>query len=1015
MIELLPLELGWSEQQRYVTGGEFSPTLVLGLGGSGIGVVKRHKRLMPLRYGSDLELIRYLGIDAGSHDFGVQPGLPALKRSEICDIGIREAEARRILKQIKEGHHRELAEWLYPDLLVRVLTGAGAGTVRACGRFCLFARFARVNSALDAALQDLLELPERLRTLERVAAEQITLSSTPVIYLVSSCCGGSGAGLLLDIALLLRHKLQAIAPQIKAVLVMPSVFDKDATKPGHKQRLQANAVATLMELQYFLDEEEVRKARWRFSYPDATVRTLPLNVPLLDQCFLVEAKNSDGESLESKEDVFELIARSLVQEVTPVGAQVRAREVDLDAAGLVQACNETGRPRLFHSFAYTSIILPARELLTYSAVRGSRELLNGLTRQGRHDVSREVRTFLSEVGMNEFGASNQVQEMLLTRVDRGAVARLNGQGYLLANQDARKAPDRLLALQAARWSGVPGATRDEDRGVVAFVEGEVQRVARLNRQIMEGMFPVTTEAPAPEITDKKRQIRDKLQQILLTEGLEGLLGWLDQLEADLAAMASEMEEEAAGWSVAQWQTRLDTLRAQVNRIHWGDQPEQNLVRHHNAGVDQKILEPVRQEAGKLFLSLKKWLDEEVEPAALAARANVEAADKLLVGAQSRLEMQYGAPSGPVTGYTLERPAIGLPEFEAYYAQQRLDPNPLLLEWAKALEDPLASLSTTDGATLFQGLLKFCSGHFGKALSSTNVVEVLGDVLQANDQDQAIKTKLDVLFTYCKPFWQMEPRANQEFQESLLVGVPVPNGENDLSGAGEALLARVEGWLDEKLETGATRPQTIRTGYPFSLEVSRRVYGARPYYHRDWATWKENYELLRSEPRMPLHIHREMEARLPDMEPVLPGHRSFALAVALGCVVKKGKRFYGGVLTRVTGGRSTRCPKYDSDLETVWPGTRTKGVELLDSEDLLGSTRPEAMAVFLTSPDAVDTVNAAIEALQETRGKAYKGALHKHLSHLDGLIGAASKDDGLVRQLRLERKCVEQELEELESA
>jgi hypothetical protein len=402
---------------------EVVPTLVIGLGGSGTWTARRLKKLMRQRYGI-IPLIRFLFLDCDQGAFTSEPELADVQDDEKVALVIRNPE--QIWQEVWQGKIEERAkwrDWLPEKLNVGTLRGArGAGGIRPVGRFALFASLQEVWGRLDSALRDILAIEQQLRATLGDQAERVTVRySEPCIYIVGSLCGGTGSSLFLDIAVLVRHCLRQIAsdaqPSIVGVFFLPSVFASEPNIRSDIDLLRANGYAALKELEYFCDGMALQSQPFTFRYP--LIGDVTVNAPVYDEAFVVEDGTPDGSHLNSKEEVFEMVARSLLVDIgLPFGSRHRSRLVDIKARLPMSPCPQTGRERLIHSLGMTSVAVPIAEIVKRGALQRLRQFLNdhalgqGLSAD---ELKGEVDSFLQANQLEERGNRNDLLERLLTR------------------------------------------------------------------------------------------------------------------------------------------------------------------------------------------------------------------------------------------------------------------------------------------------------------------------------------------------------------------------------------------------------------------------------------------------------------------------------------------------------------------------------------------------------------------------------------------------------------------------
>ena len=127
-----------------------------------------------------------------------------------------------------------------------------------------------------------------------------------LIYVVSSLCGGTGAGMFLDTVHRIRAQVRNNA-RIVGIFFLPDVLEAEISSDLQRRRIRANAYAALKELNYFQETQ-----RFKALYPSEQ-RELP-DTPYapFDFIFLVGRTNRDGRSLARKSDA-EQMAAHLIQ------------------------------------------------------------------------------------------------------------------------------------------------------------------------------------------------------------------------------------------------------------------------------------------------------------------------------------------------------------------------------------------------------------------------------------------------------------------------------------------------------------------------------------------------------------------------------------------------------------------------------------------------------------------------------------------------------------------------------
>lgn len=189
------------------------PLLVIGIGGSGGKTVRSMKqalvrKLESARYNDGLPAAwQFLQIDT-TYD-GVNFPAPMLPQDEVHLVVPSGASFSSILNTITNtgtaGEQQSMmAGWGIADSAISI--GAGAGMMRAIGRQVGVADSATTLSAIQNSISKMKD-PTALSQLSSVARALGcgTPDSVPQAFIISSLAGGSGAGMFMDVAELLKR------------------------------------------------------------------------------------------------------------------------------------------------------------------------------------------------------------------------------------------------------------------------------------------------------------------------------------------------------------------------------------------------------------------------------------------------------------------------------------------------------------------------------------------------------------------------------------------------------------------------------------------------------------------------------------------------------------------------------------------------------------------------------------------------------------------------------------------
>lgn len=394
-----------------------TPTLVIGLGGTGTDTVRLLKRRLvwlwrrqeieaemekvprgmdpQVWYGEvwqrfEIEggppIIQVLAVD--TWPWTNRAGQVYLNHHEYAYIG--GYNANKVLHNL--DNHPEIADWWRwgEDQIRPGQIHSGARQIRAIGRLSFYRRYREFWARVEPQIARITSIQARQDTENR--GYQVAPSvATKRVYVISSLCGGTGAGAYLDIAARLRAYFEESAV-ITGIFVLPSAIIPELRSDLQKDRVRANAYAALKEIEYF------QSHAYRLWLPGDD----PVSVsPLFNRLYLVERENKAGEGLNSMKDICQLTANQVLLEgLTDVGSRVWEYDVNVtmerrERGGRLVAFN-------FSSFANSSLIVPHVQMLEYLDLTYARQLvtqglLRELSPEDENQIGAEVQAALGRL------------------------------------------------------------------------------------------------------------------------------------------------------------------------------------------------------------------------------------------------------------------------------------------------------------------------------------------------------------------------------------------------------------------------------------------------------------------------------------------------------------------------------------------------------------------------------------------------------------------------------------------
>ena len=351
----------------------FARTLVIGVGGTGLEVITRIRRLIVESYGSlaNFPVISFLHIDTEENYQVKDKNMagPALETSEKFWSKVKYEDAEDIVKN--KSNYSWYHEWLPPELTPEQLTcQEGAGQIRACGRFSFFHN-------RDDIKQKCQEAKNRITNNAQVTIGNEIFPIKPKlnIFVVASISGGTGSGMLIDFGYSLRDWFQGENHlELTAIVPSPDAF----TGVGAGLRLKENGYAALMELNYFYDANTEYSVKFGPYESDRVTQQRPP----YDFMYVVGTQNQLV-TIEIKQ-IREMIAQNIFLDLVSdfsaykrtVRDNIKSQISQVTDQPIDEESEPVGRsyPRNFYSFGISSIEIPIHQIRKYLSSRLTSEL-----------------------------------------------------------------------------------------------------------------------------------------------------------------------------------------------------------------------------------------------------------------------------------------------------------------------------------------------------------------------------------------------------------------------------------------------------------------------------------------------------------------------------------------------------------------------------------------------------------------------------------------------------------------
>ncbi len=965
---------------HYARGGQFRPTLVIGLGGSGVETARRVKRLLRERY-RITSLIGFLFLDTDEGQYLQRPEQADVDQYERASIVVRRPEELLSEWKRKPELHPQFEQFLADEMNVSLLHDAsGAAGIRPAGRFAFHASFdVLYPQFLEPAVNRIMLVRERAIALMEGAQHQIEITqSQPRVYILSSLCGGTGSGIFLDTAVVIRHIFDqyGLDGEIVGIFYLPSVFRHETgITASMMEVIEANAYASLMELEYFCDPETFRDGDnelLHFKYP--MLNSVRLREPLCDEVFLVEGISGRGESLSQKHCVFEMVARSVMLDIgSPLGAYARSIRRNSMAVIELLPCAETGKHRLMGSLGVTNLTVPIEELVRYCALRAAMDIWGDGTSAGEPaDVESSVESLLQRLKLKADDVDWLLDEQFLQDKD-GVPVRFtipSAQELITRAQNAgHNRPEGQARFIAEELS------RDRDRFLESWLPEQdkrmEQRTADLRKQFCKEIGDAGAEILKNSSYDSAQQFFEQIRD-RLTALHKQLTTTIDALRKEQSAAEYEFIGAVEALPNAVKQQR-SSLFGRVDIQPSVENARQKLLEYANASLRLRAAERAQS-------SIKHNADQPEEKAILDkidgwrdTVGNWKTHEERTI---NRLRDLKNGTKERKYGYDLEWLVILEKDFESFY--QKLDiPKEEIRKRLSELKSSYKQVPAFGGLSSHEisaeeeaelrmraaaeVLLKFMP-------EKANVLTLIHETLRDGQNGTAprsefLRRKLQLLFDACQPFWSTShPPGERRYETFMVCSVP----SSDTKEA--EILRQAVGELAE--ERGA-RPEYREDGYPYALTVMTRTYGARAYYLRSTARMRTFYYRRAEDEkvRARLHLDKRFYELLPRLEPLGYDQEEvdelIAWALVFGYIAQQDGNFFWSV--KQSGQHTT--PRFVTQwqplLQDLLPEAWTKRLLQRPSKDeFLGSDRQALFKEMTRDKSRLDVLRATREQVEK---------------------------------------------------
>jgi serine/threonine protein kinase len=401
--------------------GVLLPALVVGLGQFGLGTLRQLRQEISDNFGAAnlLPALRFLYLDT-------DPETAQRATRGTDEVALRPSEI--LLARLHRPSHyakpREgttgLETWLNPKMLYRMPRQQTPSGIRALGRLAFVDNYKTIARRLQMELADCCS-PDAL---ERTCAETglSARSAVPRVFLVTNLAGGSGSGMLVDLAYLVQQQLRQLGHEGAEVVGVCYLPPADANQ--RRSADLANTFAALTELNHFSASSATFSARYELGEIRPGTPVFTCKGPPLHRCQFFALPEGNGGPIGEDSaggpsfpaplaKTFGAAARCVFAELTtPLGRKVEdlrqhGEPTTLPTAGPTPLnALEGQRPALFQLVGLDRHVWPRRQLLDLAAAGICQRLVQRWMSKDAKPLKETVKQWVQET-WEEYGLTSE--------------------------------------------------------------------------------------------------------------------------------------------------------------------------------------------------------------------------------------------------------------------------------------------------------------------------------------------------------------------------------------------------------------------------------------------------------------------------------------------------------------------------------------------------------------------------------------------------------------------------------
>lgn len=478
-------------------------TLYIGLGGTGIKVIKEVKKNF-LNNSSDKlpTMVKFLCIDTNKGDLDGQTTEGPEKLGTLEKIHLKVDEPASVL--YSGGNQFDWLPKSNRDSVVDI-EGTGAGQVRSNGRFIL---------EYDKITHN--QLPERLERLYYEITHatnddrnyDLLPTNTIDVHLIFSLAGGTGSGMFLSVANLVRQYIPEA--NLMAYAFSPSFF----RSVGVNWNIKHNTYGALLELDYYMHGGKGKYT----NISKGITKKLFDGVMYIDGRTCTNSHQEDSYNYEFDE-VKTIVAHALYLSAGEIGTNARSIVDNLRSAmnsgGYDVPCPNGIKGAWVSSIGVSEIICSPRADIEFKTIESASNILNNLLKGERSGLAiTETNKWIVDLNIDESMGDDDGNYLIDRMLPPDSFRTLRSQSKILVNDKGEYDDSEFIKINDTAIK-----SHKEDVGTIV----EEKRKAII-RKIKEELFPSAGSK---------------------TIGVEKLVSTLAGLKADILQSKGVLQDEIA--------------------------------------------------------------------------------------------------------------------------------------------------------------------------------------------------------------------------------------------------------------------------------------------------------------------------------------------------------------------------------------------------------------------------------------------------------------------------------------